>query len=314
VKLAWLFPGQGAQVVGMGKDVYEESSAARQVFAQADAALHEPLSRLCFEGPLEMLTLTANTQPAVLVASCALLAALRERCPTLGSPVCAAGHSLGEYSALVAAGALALPAAVKMCRLRGRAMQDAVPAGAGAMSAIMGIAGDAVAEVCAQASSDGALVSPANFNAPEQTVIAGHAEAVGRAGVLARARGAKVIALKVSAPFHCALMAPARERVAAAIHDTPLRAPEFPVIANVDAAPKTDPGAIRDALVRQVDSPVQWLRSVERMVALGVTHALEIGPGRVLAGLCKRIDRSMKVLSVDTAGGIEKAIELMGLK
>jgi [acyl-carrier-protein] S-malonyltransferase len=295
VKLAWLFPGQGAQVVGMGKDVYEESSAARQVFAQADAALHEPLSRLCFEGPLEMLTLTANTQPAVLVASCALLAALRERCPTLGSPVCAAGHSLGEYSAQAA-------------------HLDAVPAGAGAMSAIMGIAGDAVAEVCAQASSDGALVSPANFNAPEQTVIAGHAEAVGRAGVLARARGAKVIALKVSAPFHCALMAPARERVAAAIHDTPLRAPEFPVIANVDAAPKTDPGAIRDALVRQVDSPVQWLRSVERMVALGVTHALEIGPGRVLAGLCKRIDRSMKVLSVDTAGGIEKAIELMGLK
>jgi [acyl-carrier-protein] S-malonyltransferase len=309
-----VFPGQGAQVVGMGKDVYEESPAARRVFAEADDALHEPLSRLCFEGPLESLTLTANTQPAVLVASCALLAALRERCPSLATPVCAAGHSLGEYSALVAAGALALPAAVKVCRLRGKAMQDAVPAGVGAMSAIMGIDGSAVADTCAQASSDGELVSPANYTAPGQTVIAGHAAAVGRAGVLARARGAKVIPLKVSAPFHCALMAPARKRLAAALADTPLGVPEFPVVANVDAEPKTDADSIREALVRQVDSPVQWLRSVERVASLGVTHTLEIGPGRVLAGLVKRTDRNMKVLSVDTAGSIEKAIELMGLK
>jgi [acyl-carrier-protein] S-malonyltransferase len=314
VKLAWLFPGQGAQVVGMGKDFYEESPAARNVFEQADAALHEPLSKLCFEGPLESLTLTANTQPAVVAASCAALAALLERCPDLPRPVCAAGHSLGEYSALVAAGALALPAAIRLCRLRGRAMQDAVPAGQGAMSAIMGIDGSMVAEICEHASGDGALVHPANFNAPEQTVIAGHAAAVGRAGVLARARGAKVIPLKVSAPFHCALMAPARERVAAAVRDTPLRAPSFPVLANVDAAPKADPDSIREALVRQVDSPVQWLRSVQRMNAMGVTHAVEIGPGRVLAGLCKRIDRGMRVLSVDSAGSIGKVIEFLGLK
>ena len=314
MKLAWLFPGQGAQVVGMGKDFYEESPAARRVFDEADAALREPLSKLCFDGPLETLTLTANTQPAVLAASCAILAALRERCPSLPVPVCAAGHSLGEYSALVAAGALTLPAAARMCRLRGKAMQDAVPAGVGAMSAIMGIAGDAVAEVCAQASGDGEIVSPANFNAPEQTVIAGHASAVGRAGVLARARGAKVIPLRVSAPFHCTLMAPARDRVAAGLRDTPLRAPAFPVIANVDAEPKRDADAIRQALVQQVESPVQWLRTVERMSALGVTHALEIGPGKVLAGLVKRIDRHMKVLSVDAAGSIEKAIEFMGLK
>jgi len=298
----------------MGKDVHDESPAARRVFDQADAALGERLARLCFEGPLEALTLTANTQPAVLTASCALLAALRERCPNLPVPACAAGHSLGEYSALVAAGALDLADGVRVCRLRGRAMQEAVPAGEGAMSAIMGMEGDIVADICAQATSEGALVSPANFNAPDQTVIAGHAAAVGRAGVLARARGAKVIPLKVSAPFHCALMAPAREQLAAALGNVTFRAPAFPVLANVDAEPKTDAAGLRDALVRQVDSPVQWRRSIERMAELGVSHALEIGPGRVLAGLVKRIDRSIRVLSIDTAGCIEKVNEFLGLR
>ena len=298
----------------MGKDFYEESSAARSVFDQADTALHEPLSKLCFEGPLESLTLTANTQPAVVATSCAALAALLERCPDFPRPICAAGHSLGEYSALVAAGTLDLPAAIRLCRLRGKAMQDAVPAGQGAMSAVMGIAGSLVAEICGQATGDGGLVRPANFNAPEQTVIAGHAAAVGRAGVLARARGAKVIPLKVSAPFHCALMAPARERVAAAVRDTPLRAPRFPVLANVDAEPRAEPDAIREALIRQIDSPVQWLRSVRRMSDMGVTHAVEIGPGRVLAGLCKRIDRGMRVLSVDSVGSIGKVMEFLGPK
>jgi len=233
--VAWLFPGQGAQVVGMGRDVCDGSPAARAVFEAADSALGEPLSQLCFDGPLEALTLTANTQPAVLAASVAVLAALRERFVSLSAPVCAAGHSLGEYSALVSAGALDLRAAVRVCRLRGKAMQDAVPAGDGAMSAIMGIDGATVAEACSQAAAPGEEVSPANFNAPTQTVIAGHAAAVGRAAVLARARGAKVIPLKVSAPFHCSLMAAARERLAAALDDVAIAFPQFPVIANVDA-------------------------------------------------------------------------------
>lgn len=313
VKLAWLFPGQGAQVVGMGQDVFEASPAARRVFGQADDALSEPLSRLCFEGPLDSLTLTANTQPALLATSCALLAALRERWPALPEPLCAAGHSLGEYSALVGAGALGLPDAVRICRLRGQAMQDAVPAGHGAMSAVLGIEGDLVAELCAHARAEGEIVRPANYNSPDQTVIAGHAAAVARAGVLARAKGAKVIPLKVSAPFHCELMAPARERLRGALHALAVAEPRFPVIANVDAEPKLAPTAIRDALVSQVDSPVQWRRGVERMAALGVTHALEIGPGRVLAGLVKRIDRSLRVLAVDSVGAIEKIGEFIGL-
>lgn len=311
VKLAWLFPGQGAQVVGMGRDVFEGSDAARAVFRQVDEALGEPLSELCFEGPLEALTLTANTQPAVLATSMAVLAALRERIPSLPVPLCAAGHSLGEYSALVAAGALELGAAVRICRLRGRAMQDAVPPGEGAMSAIMGLDGTAVTEACAQAAAPGEEVSPANFNAPQQTVIAGHAAAVGRAAVLARARGARVIPLKVSAPFHCSLMGSARERLAGALEKVAFAPPRFPVLANVDAEPKPSEAAIRTALVEQVDRPVQWLRTVEAMAAMGVTHALEIGPGRVLAGLVKRGARTVRVLSVDSMGSVEKAHEFI---
>lgn len=314
MKLAWLFPGQGAQVVGMGRDVSETSAAARQVFERADAALGESLSRLCFEGPLEALTLTANTQPAVLTTSIALLAALQERYPMLPAPVCAAGHSLGEYSALVAAGALDLSSAVRICRQRGLAMQEAMPAGEGAMAAIMGIDGQQVAEACSQAASAGEVVSPANFNAPIQTVIAGHAAAVARAGVLARARGAKVLPLRVSAPFHCELMASARERVGAALEDVPIEVPAFPTLANVDAEPKTDPSEIRAALTRQVDSPVQWLRTVQRMRTMGVTHALEIGPGRVLAGLVKRTEKAVRVLCVDSVGSIEKTPQFINLE
>jgi [acyl-carrier-protein] S-malonyltransferase len=314
VKLAWLFPGQGAQVVGMGRDVCEGSPAARAVFESADDALGEPLSQLCFEGPLETLTLTANTQPAVLTASSAVLAALRERFGVLPEPICAAGHSLGEYSALVAAGSLDLRAAVRVCRQRGRAMQEAVPAGEGAMSAIMGVDGTAVAEACAQAGAATEVVGPANFNAPMQTVIAGHAAAVARASVLARARGAKVIPLKVSAPFHCPLMASARERLAVALRDVEIRPPRFPVIANVDAEAKPQPDDIRQALVEQVDQPVQWLSTVKKMAAMGVTHALELGPGRVLAGLVKRGARGVRVLSVDSMGAIEKVPEFLELE
>ncbi len=307
MKVAWLFPGQGSQEVGMGKALAEASPVARDAFARADAALGEPISRLCFEGPLEELTLTRNTQPAIVATSCAIAAALIDRHPELPAPVCAAGHSLGEYSALVAAGALDLEEAVRLCRVRGIAMQGAVPPGEGAMAAVMGLEPDALAAICAEA-AEGEVVSPANFNGPGQTVIAGHAAAVARARALAAKRGGKAVALKVSAPFHCALMRPAAERLAPELERIPIRPLAFPVIANFDASWNHDPERVRGLLVRQIDGPVQWVRTVESMAAAGVTHALEIGPGKVLAGLVKRIARSITVISVSDAEGIERAI------
>jgi [acyl-carrier-protein] S-malonyltransferase len=304
MKVAWLFPGQGSQEVGMGKAVAEASAAARAVFAAADDALGEPISKLCFEGPIETLTLTAVTQPAIVANSSALVAALREAHPDL-SPSFAAGHSLGEYSALVAAGALPVADAVRLCRLRGQAMQDAVPAGQGAMAAIMGLDPQAIEAVCAEA-AQGEVVSPANFNAPGQIVIAGHAGAVARASELVVARSGKAIPLKVSAPFHCALMRPAAARLADALAKIELRALSFPVIANVDAEPNQDAARVKELLVRQVDAPVQWVKSIERMAAEGVTHALEIGSGKVLAGLVKRIAKQIKVLNVSDPEGISK--------
>jgi len=305
-KVAWLFPGQGAQVVGMCKELAATSEAARTIFERADAALGEPLSRLCFEGPMDELTLTANTQPALVAASAAIVAALRERFPSLAPPDFAAGHSLGEYSALSAAGALSLEDAVRLCRLRGAAMQAAVPPGEGAMSAIMGLDRDAIVAICEEAAA-GEVVSPANYNAPGQVVIAGQAAAVARAGELVVARGGKVVPLKVSAPFHCALMRSARDALAPALGKVEIRPLSFPVIANVDAAPNTDPTRVADLLLRQIDGAVLWTASVERMAAEGVTHALELGPGKVLAGLVKRIAKSIKVLSVSDPAGIEAA-------
>ena len=305
MKVAWLFPGQGSQEVGMGKSLAERSAAARDVYARADRVLGEPISRLCFEGPLEALTLTANTQPAIVATSAALVAALREAHPSLPDPAFAAGHSLGEYSALCAAGALALEDAVRLCRLRGAAMQEAVPPGEGAMAAIMGLEPDAIAAVCAEA-AEGQVVSPANFNAPGQIVIAGHAAAVLRARERAPAPGGKAIPLKVSAPFHCALMRPAAERLAPELAKVTVRPLGFPVVANVDGEPNADPAGVIDRLVRQIDGPVEWVHSVERMAAEGVTHALEIGPGKVLAGLVKRIAKSIKVLGVADLAAIER--------
>jgi [acyl-carrier-protein] S-malonyltransferase len=296
----------------MGKDVLAASGAARAVFAEADAALGEPLSTLCSEGPMDKLTLTANTQPAILATSMAILAALRERYPRLPTPQVAAGHSLGEYSALCAAGALDLTDAVKICRIRGAAMQEAVPAGHGGMAAVMGVEDELLGQLCEEAAGElREVVSPANFNAPGQTVIAGHHKAVGRVAELVTGRGGKVIPLKVSAPFHCALMAPVRAPLGDALRAAQLRAGAFPVLANVDAAPKADADAIRLALVAQVDSPVQWVRTIRQMRAEGVTHALEIGPGRVLSGLCKRIDRELSVLSVNGQSAIEKVSEFI---
>jgi [acyl-carrier-protein] S-malonyltransferase len=294
----------------MGKSVAAVSKAARDVFARADGALGEPLSALCFEGPLEVLTLTANTQPALVATSLAIVAALRERYPDLPEPAFAAGHSLGEYSALVAAGALTLENAVRICRIRGHAMQSAAPPGEGAMAAIMGLNPAEVAALCAEA-AEGEVLSPANFNAPGQIVIAGHASAVARARALAAARKAKTVPLKVSAPFHSALMRPAAERLASEFARMEVDKLAFPVVANVDAEPNADPAKVCDLLTRQVEAPVEWVRSIERIAAEGVTIALEIGPGKVLSGLCKRIAKHVTVLNVRDPEGIEKVGALM---
>lgn len=294
--LALLFPGQGSQAVGMGKALCDASAAARAVFEEADRVLGFPLSTLCFEGPEEELKRTANTQPAILTHSIAALADLRARAPEkLEGAAFAAGHSLGEYSANVAAGALAFAEAVALVRARGQFMQEAVPAGVGAMAAIVGLAPEAVEAACREA-AQGETVAPANYNSPEQTVIAGHAAAVERASQACLARGAKrAIPLPVSAPFHCALMSPAREKMRPLLDKAAFAGASLPVVTNVDAAPESGGAGLRDALVRQIDSPVRWVESVQLLARSGVDRALEIGPGNVLAGLVRRIDRSIKV-------------------
>jgi [acyl-carrier-protein] S-malonyltransferase len=311
MRIAWLFPGQGSQTVGMGKDVLAASPAARAVFERADEALGEKLSQLILEGPEETLTLTANAQPAIVTTSLAVLAAVRERVPTLAPPAFAAGHSLGEYSALVAADALTLEDAVRLVRARGRAMQDAVPPGTGAMSAIMGIEPARLDAMCREASNGGAC-SPANFNAPGQIVIAGSAAAVARVGELVTSEKGRAIPLKVSAPFHCALMAPAARVVETELERVEVRPPRFPIVANFDATPNTDAARVKELLVRQVDGPVRWEESVRAMAAQGVTHALEIGPGKVLAGLVKRTAKDIKVLSVGDAAALEQVAGFFG--
>jgi len=275
----------------MGRSLCEVSPAARAVFDAADEALGEPFSRLIFEGPAEQLTYTANAQPAILTASLAALAALREAQPGLPMPQLAAGHSLGEYSALVAAGALDFRRAAQLVRLRGEAMQRAVAPGEGAMAAVVGGDAAAVEQLCAdvRAESGGErVVSPANFNAPGQAVIAGHASAVERASALAKERKLKAIPLKVSAPFHCALMAPAATALERALREIEFAALQFPVVSNVEAQPNSDASRVRELLVRQVAGAVRWQETLERMVSDGVKTAWEIGPGQVLAGLAKR--------------------------
>jgi [acyl-carrier-protein] S-malonyltransferase len=308
---AWLFPGQGSQTVGMARDVLDASAAARAVFERADAALAGEwdnggtLSRLILEGPEDALILTANAQPALVATSCAILAAIRERVPDLPLPALAAGHSLGEYSALVAAGALSLEDALRLVRVRGRSMQDAVPAGTGAMSAIMGIEPARLEALCAEATAGTEqVVSPANYNAPGQIVVAGHADAVARLNALASAEKGRAIPLKVSAPFHCALMAPAARVLAGELARVTFLPPTFPVVANFDARPNLDSARTRELLVRQVDGAVRWDETIRLMAAEGITHALEIGPGKVLAGLVKRIAKEIRVLSVGDAASV----------
>jgi [acyl-carrier-protein] S-malonyltransferase len=290
-KVAFVFPGQGSQSVGMGKVAYDSGGAAREVFALADRALDTSLSKLCFEGPEDELKLTANTQPAILTTSIALFRALGEH------PDVVAGHSLGEYSANVAAGTLAFEQAVKLVRIRGTYMQEAVPVGTGAMAALLG--GDVAAIEQALAELDG-IVEPANYNSPGQLVIAGEAAAVKAAQPVLAALGCKVVMLPVSAPFHSSLMKPAEERLTPHLRETPFASATCPIYLNVDATSTTSGDAARDALIRQVSRPVRWQESVARMAADGVTLLVEIGPGKVLAGLTKRIDKALQTYNVQT--------------
>jgi [acyl-carrier-protein] S-malonyltransferase len=291
--LAFLFPGQGSQKVGMGRALYESHAVAKAVFDEADAALGFFVSRLCFEGPDAELTLTANLQPAILTTSIAALRVLEAE--TGLTPTVVAGHSLGEYSALVAAGALALRDAVRLVHLRGRFMQEAVPAGVGAMAAIIGLGVADVAAVCAEA-AQGEVVSAANLNGGGQVVIAGHKGAVDRACVTAKARGAKLAKLlPVSAPFHCGLMQPAADRLARELANVSFETPKVPVVTNVEAAVNRNAARIPELLTRQVTGSVRWEESVKAIEALGVRSAIEVGAGVVLAGLVKRIAPSIEV-------------------
>lgn len=292
----------------MGKAVYERSAAARDVFRRADEALGFSLSKLCFQGPEAELGLTANTQPAILTTSTAVLAALKEAYPELPAPAFVAGHSLGEYSALVAAGGLAFEDAVRLVRLRGQAMQDAVPPGKGAMAAILGGDEDTVRTLCKDA-SNGGVVEPANFNAPGQIVIAGDAAAVRRAGDLAGQRRLKAMFLNVSAPFHCSLMAPAARAVEKALESVTIHELTCPVIANATAEPNQSAALVKSLLVRQIDGPVLWEQSVRWLVAQGASRALEIGPGRVLAGLVRKIEKDLTTTGVADPESINKVVE-----
>lgn len=295
----------------MGRALSSAFAEADRVFERADQALGFSIRALCFEGPEAELTLTKHTQPAIVATSLATLAAIRAAHPDLPAPSFAAGHSLGEYSALAASGALTLEDALRLVHLRGRAMQDAVPEGEGGMAAIMG--GDrAAVEALCQEAAEGDVVAPANFNAPGQIVISGHKRAVDRAAALAGSKKLKAIPLKVSAPFHCALMAPAARAVEDALARLTLAAPSFPVIANVTALPNQDAEATKALLVRQIDAPVLWEQTIASMAESGISHALEIGPGKVLAGLAKRIDKRVAVLSVSDAESIAKIPAFLG--
>lgn len=308
MSIAFVFPGQGSQKVGMGQALAEAFPESRAVFDEADAALGFALSALCFSGPEEDLRLTTNTQPAILATSVAALRALSARG---ARPDFVAGHSLGEYSAIVAAGGLPLADAVAAVRKRGQYMQEAVPVGVGAMAAILNLDADAVARACAEA-AEGEVVSPANLNSPGQIVIAGHAGAVQRAMERCKAAGAKrALPLPVSAPFHCALMQPAQERMAADLLALPFRDLSVPLVCNVDARPVRAAADVREGLVRQVSGAVRWQESVELLVREGVSTFVEIGPGTVLSGLVKKIHRDARVLNVEDPQSLEAAAQAL---
>jgi [acyl-carrier-protein] S-malonyltransferase len=306
--IAFLFPGQGSQSVCMGNDLAEKYPIARQTFEEADDALGIKLSQLCFEGPEDLLRLTENTQPAILTVSVAAWRVLNEKGI---KPAFVAGHSLGEYSAHVAAGTISFADAVRVVRNRGRYMQESVPVGTGSMAAILGMSLDAVSAVCCDA-AQAEVCEPANINSPEQIVISGHTAAVERAAKLADERGAKrAKVLSVSAPFHCSLMEPAQERLAGDLQTLQFSIPKLPVICNVDAVAVTTADAAREALVRQVTGSVRWNQSMQRLIAQGVQTFIEVGPGKVLCGLMRQIDRSKKCLNVEDEASLTKTLEFV---
>ncbi|EHK9016338.1 ACP S-malonyltransferase [Vibrio vulnificus] len=302
-KFAIVFPGQGSQAVGMLADLGEQYEIVKQTFAQASEALGYDLWALVQNGPAEDLNQTFRTQPALLASSVAIWRVWQEL--GLARPENLAGHSLGEYSALVCAGVIDFQEAIKLVELRGQLMQEAVPAGTGAMYAIIGLDDEAIAKACEEA-AQGDVVSPVNFNSPGQVVIAGSKDAVERAGVLCKEAGAKrALPLPVSVPSHCALMKPAAEKLAVALESIEFKAPQLPVINNVDVVAETDPAKIKDALVRQLYSPVRWTESVELMSSQGVEKLLEMGPGKVLTGLTKRIVKSLEAAAVNDVASLD---------
>lgn len=306
-KFAFVFPGQGSQVVGMLADMAAACPIIEETFREASAALGYDLWALCQQGPAEELNKTWQTQPALLTASVALWRAWQQQGGK--APALMAGHSLGEYSALVCAGVLNFTDAVKLVELRGKLMQDAVPEGTGAMSAIIGLDDAAIAKACEEA-AEGQVVSPVNYNSPGQVVIAGHKDAVERAGAACKAAGAKrALPLPVSVPSHCALMKPAADKLAVEMEKLTFNAPQIPVVNNVDVKCETDAAAIRDALVRQLYSPVQWTKSVEFMASQGIEHLYEVGPGKVLTGLTKRIVDTLTASALNEPAAMSAAIE-----
>jgi [acyl-carrier-protein] S-malonyltransferase len=307
MKIAFLFPGQGSQKVGMGAELAREFPAAGRVFEEADDALRFSLSRLCFEGPEEELRLTANTQPVTLATSIAALRAFQSECGA--NPELAAGHSLGEYSALVAAGAITLADALRAVRERGRLMQEACPAGQGTMAAILGLDLDAVKALCEEVSTGGEIAVPANLNAPGQIVVSGNAGAVRRALEIAKARGGGAsVELKVSAPFHCPLMQPARDGMASVLERLDVRPLDFGVIANVTAEVNRDPARVKPLLLEQITAPVRWEESMGTLARGGIVSTVEFGAGRALAGLMRRINRNVKVLAAEDAASLKTTI------